>query len=118
MQRFMTPLHSSKNLVPLAFDIGAVGVKVKLESCGRENTLAHGHLFRNRDSNAYRHDAKIRDDFHFSIVTGAKIKPGSSPGEATSSDPDPIVPLPSRRTYQEGEEGISPSFASCGGQNK
>ena len=40
MQSFMTPLHSGKDLVPLTFDIGAVGVKVKLESRRRENSLA------------------------------------------------------------------------------
>lgn len=40
MQGFMTPLHSGKDLVPLTFDIGAVGVEVNLESCRRENTLS------------------------------------------------------------------------------
>lgn len=45
MQRLMTPLDRGKDLVPIALDVGAIGMKVGLKTCRRENALAQGHLF-------------------------------------------------------------------------
>ncbi len=74
MQGFVTPLHGGKDLVPIALDIGAVGVQMGLESRLGENALAQGDLFRNRHSDTQWDDAKIRDDFHASIVTGRRAR--------------------------------------------
>jgi len=68
MQGFMALLHGCEDPVPVAFDVGAVGVKVGLEPCCREDTLTDCDLLRNRDSDAYGNDAQICNDFHSSIV--------------------------------------------------
>ena len=68
MQGFMTPFHGGEDVFPIALDVGAVRVKVCLESCRREDTLTNRDLLGNRNSDPDRNDAQICDDFHSPIV--------------------------------------------------
>jgi len=55
-------------LIPVTFDVGAVGVQVCLESGVLQDALTESDFLGNRDADADRNDAQIRDDSHISIV--------------------------------------------------
>lgn len=68
MQRFMATFHCGENLIPLAFDVSAVGVKVSSEPRFGEDPFACRNLLGNRDPDTERDDAHICDDVHIGIV--------------------------------------------------
>jgi hypothetical protein len=68
MQGFMALLHGGEDSVPIALYVGAVRVKVGIESCRLEDALTNCDLPGNRDSDADRNNAQVCNDFHSPIV--------------------------------------------------
>jgi hypothetical protein len=63
----MAFLHRRKDLIPLAFNIGAIGVELDLEARFFKDLLASGHVFGDRDPDPQGNDTKIRDDPHWNL---------------------------------------------------
>ncbi len=64
----MAPFYGSENLVPFAFDVGAIGVQVRFEPSRREDALTNRDFLRDRDPDTDGNNAQICDDFHNPIV--------------------------------------------------
>ena len=72
MQGFMALLHGREDPVPIALDVGTVGVKVCLEPRGPEDTLTNGDFLRNRNADTNGNNAQVCNDVHTPIVNANK----------------------------------------------
>jgi len=61
---FMAAAHGGEDFVPLAFNVGAVGVENGLEPGVGEDFFAGGDIGREGDADSEGDDAEIEDDFH------------------------------------------------------
>jgi len=68
MQGFMALLHGREDSVPIALDVGTVGVKLCLEPCGPEDTLTDGDFLGNRNADSDGNYAQVCNDVHTPIV--------------------------------------------------
>ena len=64
MDHFVAAFDGGEDVVPFAFDIGAVGVQLGFEAGFGEHALAGGYFFGYGSPDADGDDAEIGDDFH------------------------------------------------------
>src|SRR5438270_9696917 len=64
MHHFVAALDGSEHIVPLAFDVGAVGVQFRLQAGLGQHALAGRDFFGDRDADSDRDQAEVGDDPH------------------------------------------------------
>ncbi len=80
VDRFVTFFDGGEDGVPVAFDVGAVGVEVEGEAGVAEDTFAGGDVFADADADAHGDHAEIGDDFHGGapVIGVVRISAGGS----------------------------------------
>ena len=69
MQLNVTSAHTSHDLLPGAFDRGAIGTQLMLKARGSNHAFTGGDVGGKTDANADRHNAEVNTDPHQSTIT-------------------------------------------------